>query len=116
MAGVGRMGHDSEGPWLRRLLDIGYTLTTELDQRVVLDRVLETAREITGARYAAVGILNEQRTELAQFLTSGVDEATHRAIGDLPTRAGCPGGADRAGRSRCASVTWASTRPATASP
>ncbi len=91
MAGPGPMSPEAEGPWLRRLLDVGYTLTTELDQRVVLDRVLETAREITGARYAAVGILNERRTELAQFLTSGVDDATHHAIGDLPRGRGVLG-------------------------
>jgi signal transduction histidine kinase len=91
MAGVALMSPESEGPWLRRLLDVGYTLTTELDQRVVLDRVLETAREITGARYAAVGILNDERTELAQFLTSGVDDATHRAIGNLPRGRGVLG-------------------------
>jgi signal transduction histidine kinase len=75
---------NSEEPWIRRLLNVGRTLTQELDQRVVLDLVLETAREITGARYAALGILNEQHSGLAQFLTSGVDEATRRAIGDLP--------------------------------
>lgn len=91
MAGVGSISPQAEGPWLRRLLDIGYTLTTELDQRAVLDRVLETAREITGARYAAVGILNEQKTELAQFLTSGIDETAHRAIGDLPRGRGVLG-------------------------
>lgn len=91
MAGVGSLGPEAEGPWLRRLLDVGYTLTTELDQRVVLDRVLETGREITGARYAAVGILNEQRTELAQFLTSGLDDATNRAIGYLPRGLGVLG-------------------------
>jgi len=33
---------------------------------------------------AALGILNEQRSELEQFLTLGVDEETQRAIGDLP--------------------------------
>ena len=63
----------------------------ELDQRVLLDRVLETAREVTGARYAALGILNGQHTELEQFLTSGVDDATHRAIGDLPRGRGVLG-------------------------
>jgi signal transduction histidine kinase len=68
----------------QQLLDVGRALTTELDQRKVLERVLATAREITSARYAAVGILNEQKTELAQFLTSGIDEQTHRAIGELP--------------------------------
>ena len=61
---------------------------TELDLAVVLDRVLETAREITGARYAALGVLNDERTELARFITSGIDEQVRRAIGDLPTRPG----------------------------
>ena len=85
------MSLESDASRVHRLLEVGRALTTELDQRVVLDRVLETAREITGARYAAVGILNEQQTELAQFLTSGVDEATHRVIGDLPRGRGVLG-------------------------
>jgi signal transduction histidine kinase len=85
------MGRSSEEPWIRRLLDVGRALTQELDQRILLDRVLETAREITGARYAALGILNEGHTELEQFLTSGVDEATHRAIGALPRGRGVLG-------------------------
>jgi signal transduction histidine kinase len=78
------MGPSSEELWIRRLLDVGRFLTTELDQRVVLDRVLQTAQEVTGARYAALGILNERHSGLEQFLTAGVDEATHEAIGDLP--------------------------------
>jgi signal transduction histidine kinase len=85
------MTEDAEEPWLRHLLDVGRALTKELDQRVVLDRVLETAREITGARYAALGILNEQRSELEQFLTLGVDEETQRVIGDLPRGRGVLG-------------------------
>jgi len=85
------MSASSEEPWIRHLLDVGRALTTQLDQGVVLDRVLETAREITGARYAAIGILNHQRSELEQFLTTGVDEATHRAIGDLPRGRGVLG-------------------------
>jgi signal transduction histidine kinase len=85
------MSIDSEEPWIRRLLDVGRALTTELDQRVVLDRVLETAREITGARYAALGILNDQHSGLEQFLTAGVDDATHRAIGEEPRGRGVLG-------------------------
>lgn len=77
--------------WLRRLLDVGRSLVTELDPAVLLDRVLETAREVTGARYAALGVLNEQRTGLAQFLTVGLDEEAHRAIGDLPKGRGVLG-------------------------
>jgi signal transduction histidine kinase len=85
------MSVDAEDPRNRRLLDVGRALTSELDQAVVLNRVLETAREITGARYAALGILNERQTELERFLTSGVDEETHRAIGDLPRGRGVLG-------------------------
>ncbi len=76
---------------MRRLLDVGRELVTELDLSKVLDGVLQTARELTGARYAALGVLNEQRTELEQFLTSGVDEDTKRAIGDLPRGRGVLG-------------------------
>jgi signal transduction histidine kinase len=75
----------------QRLLEVGRSLVTELDQERVLERLLETAREITGARYAALGILNERRTELARFLTAGVDAQTYRAIGDLPRGRGVLG-------------------------
>jgi signal transduction histidine kinase len=64
---------------------------TELDLAAVLDRVLQTAREVTGARYAALGILNKQRSELEQFLTSGIDEDVHRTIGALPRGRGVLG-------------------------
>jgi GAF domain-containing protein len=69
---------------LRRLLAAGRSLVADLDLESVLDQVLEIAREVTGARYAALGVLDEQRSELERFLTVGIDEATHRVIGDLP--------------------------------
>ncbi len=81
----------SEQVWLRRLLDVGRAVTSELDQRVVLELVLETARELTGARYAALGVLGEQRGELERFVTAGVEEETRRRIGDLPRGRGVLG-------------------------
>jgi signal transduction histidine kinase len=78
------MSRDEEQLWLHQLLDVGRTLTSELDQRVVLERVLETAREITGAGYAALGVLNEDHSELERFLTSGIDEQARTRIGELP--------------------------------
>jgi signal transduction histidine kinase len=69
---------------LRRLLDVGRALVGELDLEAVLDRVLEEACAITDAKYAALGVLNQDRTGLERFLTRGIDPATHRAIGDLP--------------------------------
>jgi signal transduction histidine kinase len=69
---------------IRRLLAIGRGLVATLSVEVVLDEILEAARELTGARYAALGVLNEKRTELERFITAGIDAKTRRAIGDLP--------------------------------
>ncbi len=69
---------------LRRLLDVGRSLLTELDPDAVFERLLDVARELTGARYAAIGVLDERRETLERFLTAGIDEDIHRAIGDLP--------------------------------
>ena len=63
----------------------------ELDLPRVLDRLLEVAREVTGARYAALGILDERKEELEQFLTVGIDEADREQIGSLPAAAACSG-------------------------
>jgi signal transduction histidine kinase len=76
---------------LRLLLDIGTSIVAELDSEAVLRRVLDAGRELTGARYAAVGILDSERRELERFLTAGIDDATRRAIGDLPRGAGILG-------------------------
>lgn len=76
---------------LRRVLDVGRAVVSELDLETVLRRVLEEARELTGASYAALGILDERRHELERFLTVGIDEATHRDIGALPRGRGVLG-------------------------
>jgi signal transduction histidine kinase len=52
---------------------------------------VETAADLTGAQYAALGILDDERRELARFLTRGIDADTHRAIGELPRGRGILG-------------------------
>jgi two-component system, NarL family, sensor histidine kinase DevS len=76
---------------LRRLIDAGRSLVSELDLDVLLERLLAVAAEVTGARYAALGILDEDRRELERFLTRGIDPEHHRAIGDLPRGRGILG-------------------------
>ena len=78
-------------PRLRRLIDAGRTLVAELDVDAVLQQLLDVAREVTGARYAAVGVLGGSRQNLERFVTAGIDPATHRAIGDLPRGRGILG-------------------------
>jgi signal transduction histidine kinase len=80
----------SEGDHVK-LLEVGRTLVAELDVEVVLRRVLETARELTGARYAALGILDEPKEELERFVFLGIDEETRRVIGPLPRGGGVLG-------------------------
>ncbi len=75
----------------RGVLDIARSVLAELDLEVVLNRVLECARELTGARYAALGVLGESRTELERFLTIGIDESEREAIGALPRGRGVLG-------------------------
>lgn len=76
---------------LERLVEVGRSLVAELDLETVLGRVLEAARELTQARYAALGILDDRRAELERFLASGIDEDTHRQIGALPRGRGVLG-------------------------
>jgi signal transduction histidine kinase len=73
------------------ILEIARGLLADLDLDQVLDRVLESAQELTEARYAALGVLSESRTELSRFLTRGIDESTHAAIGALPRGRGVLG-------------------------
>ncbi len=82
---------DPDESWVRRLLAVGRSLTSELDRDVVLHRVLDTARQMTGARYAALGILNADHTGLENFLTSGLSDEQLAAIGDLPRGRGVLG-------------------------
>jgi signal transduction histidine kinase len=87
-------GNDSgalDEPRLRELIDVGRSLVAELDPEVVFRRVLEVACELTGARYAALGVLDEDRHELERFITHGVDEAQRRTIGNLPRGRGVLG-------------------------
>ncbi|MGA7704504.1 MAG: GAF domain-containing protein, partial [Solirubrobacteraceae bacterium] len=75
----------------RGVLDVARSVLAELDLEIVLNRVLESARELTGARYAALGVLTASRTELERFLTLGIDESEREAIGVLPRGRGVLG-------------------------
>ena len=69
---------------LTHLLAVGRTLVSELDLESVLNQVLETAQELTSARYAALGILDERKAELERFLTIGIADEVRQSIGPLP--------------------------------
>ena len=74
-----------------RVLGVARSVLEDLDVEVVLKRALAAARDVTGARYAALGVLDASRTQLGRFLTLGIDEATRTLIGPLPTGRGVLG-------------------------
>ena len=73
------------------MLEVARGVLSDLDLDIVLERVVEAARELSGATYAALGVLDQSRGELERFITVGIDGETRRRIGDLPKGLGVLG-------------------------
>jgi signal transduction histidine kinase len=69
---------------LRVLVNAGIALSSELSLDALLQRIVETAAELTSAQYAALGVIDKTGQALERFLTTGVDARTHATIGELP--------------------------------
>ena len=67
----------------RALLDAVVAISSDLDLHSVLYRIVVSACELTGARYGALGVIGHGGG-LSDFVTHGVSQEQHRAIGDLP--------------------------------
>jgi signal transduction histidine kinase len=76
---------------LRALFSAGLAVTSELSLDALLHRLVATAAELTGARYAALGVIHAGGTDLEQFLTHGIDVDTRAEIGALPRGRGILG-------------------------
>jgi signal transduction histidine kinase len=75
---------------LRRLLDVALALGAERRTEPVLRVILDAARDLAGARYAAIGV-PDGAGGFGLFLTAGVDAETWAAIGTLPRTHGLLG-------------------------
>jgi GAF domain-containing protein len=69
---------------VRRLSSAAIRITSELDLDRVLQEVADSAREVIGARYAALGVLDNTGEGLETFVVSGLSDAERAAIGDPP--------------------------------
>ena len=65
-------------------------VTGELSLDTVLRRLVDLARELAGASYAALGVPGP-RGDLVAFLTSGMTDDQERTIGDRPVGRGVLG-------------------------
>jgi signal transduction histidine kinase len=75
----------------RRLIEAGMILASELSLDAVLQRVVELAVDLTGARYGALGVLAPDGRSIDEFITVGITPEQRAAIGDPPTGHGLLG-------------------------
>ncbi len=90
-----RDGQSVESAALQRAILL---LTSELRPDQVLQRLAEEARRLVGARYAALGVMDENG-RIHQFITTGVTQQQRKAIGNLPAGHGLLGALFREGAS-----------------
>ena len=75
----------------------------DLDLGATLRRIIEAATALVDARYGALGVLNQERNALSEFITVGIDERDRRGSAScpratassvcsspIPGRCGCP--------------------------
>jgi signal transduction histidine kinase len=76
---------------LRGLLHANRLIIQDLALPVVLRHIVDAARELLGARYAALGVIGPDGTGLAQFVHAGMTDEQVATIGDLPQGKGLLG-------------------------
>ena len=69
---------------LKGLVQAGIAISSELSLDAVLQRIVETAADLTEAQYAALGVIDPTGRGLERFVYTGIDEPTATLIGELP--------------------------------
>jgi signal transduction histidine kinase len=69
---------------LRALVETGIAISSELSLDGVLERIVEAAARVTGAQYAALGVIDPRGSGLERFVTYGISQEVHAQIGDPP--------------------------------
>ncbi len=77
-------------PATQALLEAVTAISSDLDLRSVLTRIVEAATTLTDAQFGALGVVGADGT-LVEFITTGIDEEQRGLIGDLPTGHGILG-------------------------
>jgi signal transduction histidine kinase len=89
-----RAKYDGRAPFADRLLglvDAGATVSSDISFEQLLQRLVRIACGVVGARYGALGVIDEVGTGLANFVHHGVSAQVVAAIGHLPIGRGLLG-------------------------
>ena len=76
---------------LRRLVQAGIRISAEHSLDAVLQVVVDAARDVVGAEYAALGVVDRGTSGLSRFVTSGIDPDQVALIGEPPRGRGILG-------------------------
>ncbi len=80
----------NDSPAFRALSDVVLAMASEREVEPVLQRLVHAARELGGARYAALGVPDGEGA-FSRFITSGMSEKLIEAMGPLPRTHGLLG-------------------------
>jgi GAF domain-containing protein len=83
-----RAAQDDNLQRMQALIRAGMALNSRLSLDDVLQTLVDSAREVINARYAALGVLDSSGMSLQRFLHSGIDAQTVSKIGRWPTGGG----------------------------
>jgi signal transduction histidine kinase/CheY-like chemotaxis protein len=81
---------EAVGLRLAALIELGQELASEHNGELLLENVCRAAREIVGAKYSVVGVLNEDQT-LRHFFASGMEADVARRLRSLAPEQGVIG-------------------------
>ncbi|MFE9372167.1 GAF domain-containing protein [Streptomyces sp. NPDC006711] len=71
-------------PRLPLLLQAVLSVGTDLELRTTLQHIVDTAAELTDARYGALGVVDPERGRLTELFTAGLTDAERERVGPLP--------------------------------
>jgi signal transduction histidine kinase len=83
--------HIEDPARLRRLFEAVLLLEEDLSLPLLLRHFIQEACSVTCARYGALGVLNDERSALSEFIAVGMSDEEERAIGHPPTGLGVLG-------------------------
>ena len=81
---------DSQDDVLRQVSQVVLAVARQLSTRDVLQMIVRSARSLVRARYAALGVPDDQGS-FAEFVVDGISERQQKAIGPVPRQHGLLG-------------------------
>lgn len=81
---IGAMSAEVRRTRLQQLMEGVRAIGSGIELPAMLRRIVHAATELVDAKYGALGVLDDSRSWLSQFITVGIDDEGRAEIGELP--------------------------------